>query len=207
MWRLTAEIRHAWKTEWRGVSKTVWFNPTVHELPVMTCNSLIPFGATELEMVTKLAGTGSCVHEPFHRIFRSFVGQRRKMGRCPPAIEIFCGSLFGTEFDTHTHTWQTQEVHTGRASLEAWPKWTHGGHKGRQAPGRGQSISRPANFLSKREPHSKVFGEKCSPVLFFSSSFIVEHSAMLDPMFLKAKSQRHFPMQSKFLQIFGPGSP
>ena len=32
------------------------------------------------------AGIGSCVHEPLHHIFRSFVGQHRKMGCCPPAI-------------------------------------------------------------------------------------------------------------------------
>ena len=32
-----------------------------------------------------IAGTGSCVHEPIHHIFRSFVGQHRKMGCCPPA--------------------------------------------------------------------------------------------------------------------------
>ena len=30
-----------------------------------------------------IAGTGSCVHEPIHHIFRSFVGQHRKMGCCP----------------------------------------------------------------------------------------------------------------------------
>ena len=41
-----------------------------------------------------IAGTGSCVHEPIHHIFRSFVGQHRKMGCCPPAtIQM-----------VHTHT-------------------------------------------------------------------------------------------------------
>ena len=47
------------------------------------------------------AGTGSCVHEPIHHIFRSFVGQHRKMGCCPPAHNRGITSI--QMVHTHTH--------------------------------------------------------------------------------------------------------
>ena len=47
------------------------------------------------------AGTGSSVHEPIRHIFRSFVGQHRKMGCCPPALYR---SFTSTHTHTHTHT-------------------------------------------------------------------------------------------------------
>ena len=49
------------------------------------------------------AGTGSCVHEPIHHIFRSFAGQHRKMGCCPPAN----GRGFTSIQMVHTHLIRT----------------------------------------------------------------------------------------------------
>ena len=51
-----------------------------------------------------IAGTGSCVHEPIRRIFRSFVGQHRKMGCCPPAYQRSFTSIQMVHTHTHTHT-------------------------------------------------------------------------------------------------------
>ena len=48
------------------------------------------------------AGTGSCVHEPIHHIFRSFVGQHRKMGCCPPEFNWSFTSM--QMIYTHTYT-------------------------------------------------------------------------------------------------------
>ena len=47
------------------------------------------------------AGTGSCVHEPIHHIFRSFVGQHRKMG-CSPLHKYEVLHLY--RWYTHTYT-------------------------------------------------------------------------------------------------------
>ena len=57
------------------------------------------------------AGTGSRVHEPIHHIFRSFVGQHRKMGCCPlHMIEVL--HLFRWYTPTHTHTHKEAILHT-----------------------------------------------------------------------------------------------
>ena len=42
------------------------------------------------------------------------------------------------------------------------PAWSQGGHMADKLRRRGQCISRPTIFFSKREPHSKLFGEKLS---------------------------------------------
>ena len=57
------------------------------------------------------------------------------------------------------HMAGTRRTHAGQG-LEARPKRTQGGHMADKLWERGQSISRPACFFPKREPHSKVFGEK-----------------------------------------------
>ena len=61
-----------------------------------SCDLNAPRGGTIYKKYR--AGTGSCVHEPLHRIFRSFVGQHRKMGCCPPARSFTSIQM------VHTHT-------------------------------------------------------------------------------------------------------
>ena len=58
------------------------------------------------------AGTGPCVHEPIHHIFRSFVGQHRKMGCCPPAIYWSFTSIQMVHTHIHTQLFHTQLCYT-----------------------------------------------------------------------------------------------
>ena len=51
-----------------------------------------------------IAGTGSCVHEPIHHIFRSFVGQQED-GLLPPCkLEVLHLFRWYTHTHAHTHT-------------------------------------------------------------------------------------------------------
>ena len=70
------------------------------------------------------------------------------------------GAHGGTRFGgaAKVDTRRTRGGHKADKGLEARPKWTQGGHMADKLQERGQSISRPAS-PSKREPHSKLFGE------------------------------------------------
>ena len=67
--------------------------------------------------------------------------------------------------------WLTQGGHMAdnQSGFQADTKQTHGGHMADKLRRRGQSISRPA-FFSKREPHSKLFGEHIKFVLHHVTS-------------------------------------
>ena len=67
----------------------VWFNRMNNQAP----NKVI---WTAFSTVQTVAGTFA------RQLGWVFVGPCHPSVHGPPAMEIFCGSLFGTEFDTHT---------------------------------------------------------------------------------------------------------
>ena len=95
-WLLTSGMLE--RTEWLGVSKTVWFDPTVHELPewpatawTLGWNKLVGSQSRYVEMISLHISRGIAL----------FVGQPAMLTRLPPCC---CSLLWITLWNRVWHT-------------------------------------------------------------------------------------------------------
>ena len=110
---------YIYKSQWTLTVSTN--NDKIYVPP--SCDLYAPRDGTILYIYIYYAGTGSCVHEPIHHIFRSFVGQHRKMGCCPPAISRFYICTDGT------HTQLAQSLLTQECGRQLSKTKYRGFHK------------------------------------------------------------------------------
>ena len=98
-WLLTSGMLE--RTEWLGVSKTVWFDPTVHELPerpatawTLGWNKLVGSQSRYVEMISLHISRGIAL----------FVGQPAMLTRLPPCCcTLLWITLWNRVWHTHTH--------------------------------------------------------------------------------------------------------
>ena len=102
MWWTSAQDQSWMKTEKRGVRNRYFCN--THEKPAPKQPELSGREGVYLWFNEQVRPAGQAGYPEV--TIESFVGHSSMVLLCPPAVEVYYESLFGTEFDTHTHTHQ-----------------------------------------------------------------------------------------------------